>query len=200
MQSGNNKFVYISNKIADMVIVSVLWLVCSLPVITAGASTSALYHAVIKAVREDKSYAASSFWDAFKMNLKQSTCFHAGTLVCLAAFACSAYGMHHYMGNFAANVYFVFSCICFCVVIVIQLHAYFLIGRFEIRGREFWTVLLKLSGQSIGNNIVMLLVGVFAVEIALYYPPLVLVVPAGFVYVISFVEEKRFGTYIKLRD
>lgn len=197
MQSGNYKFVYLFNKLADMVMISALWGILSLPVITMGASTSALYYAVVKAVREDKAYAAASFWSAFKTNLKQSTCFQACALAGMLAFGGTACGMLQFSGNFAANVYFIFSCTCFCIIIVIQMHGYFLIGRYEVRGKEFLSVLLKLSGRDIGHNIMMLLVFVFAAELVLRCPLSVLFVPAGFTYIISYAEEKRFEQYIR---
>lgn len=33
-------------RVADLVILNVLWLLCCLPVVTAGASTTAMYHVV----------------------------------------------------------------------------------------------------------------------------------------------------------
>lgn len=200
MQSENYKIVCMLNKVADMVIVSVLWCVLCLPVITVGASTAALYYAVVKAVREDKAYVVSSFLSAFKKNFRQCTCFHAGALVCMLAFGSTVYGMYQFLGNFAANVYLVFSCLCFLVILTAQLHACFLIGRFEICGREFWSVLLRLCGNGIGNNVLMLSVFVFAAELVFWQPLTVLFVPAGAVFLLSFMEEKRFGKYIRYDD
>lgn len=60
-------------KIADFVILNLLWLVCSIPVITIGASTTALYTVTLKIVRNEEGYIARGFLKAFKENLKQST-------------------------------------------------------------------------------------------------------------------------------
>lgn len=59
------------NKIIDLVVLSLVWAVCSLPIITIGASSAALYYAVVKAVRRDRSHAVREFWHAFKGNLKR---------------------------------------------------------------------------------------------------------------------------------
>ena len=200
MQQENYKILSFLNKIADMVILSALWCICSLPVVTAGASTSALYHTVVRSVREDRAYAAPSFWKEFKRDLKQSTVFCIGALVITLAFAATAYEMYHFLGNFAANVVFVFSCICICVGLTVQIHAYFLIGRFEIRGRAFVSALLKMSGGGVVSNILTFLVLLFAVEVIIWYPVFLLIVPAGFVFVISFMEEKRFRKYIRWNE
>ena len=70
------------SKIGDLVFVNVLWLVCSIPVITAGASTLGLFTVVNKmAAKEDYSVRAD-FFRAFKRDFRQST---ALWLVVLAA-------------------------------------------------------------------------------------------------------------------
>lgn len=58
-------------KAADLLILSLLWLAGCLPLITIGTSTTALYYASIKAVREEGS-PAKNFVKSFKENWKQS--------------------------------------------------------------------------------------------------------------------------------
>lgn len=59
-------------RVSDIVVLSVLWLLCSLPVITIGASTSALYYTVMKLVRQRGDSSMSMFFHAFKENFKAS--------------------------------------------------------------------------------------------------------------------------------
>lgn len=59
------------NKIIDLVVLSLVWTLGCLPVVTAGVSCSALYYAVVKAVRRDRSHAVREFWRSFKSNLKK---------------------------------------------------------------------------------------------------------------------------------
>ena len=60
-------------KIFDCMVLSVLWLVFSLPVITMGAASTALYSAVYHHIVKDESYLWKSFWGAFRDNFKRST-------------------------------------------------------------------------------------------------------------------------------
>lgn len=60
-------------KMSDLVILNLLWLVCSIPVITLGASTTALYSVVIKMVKDEESYIVKSFFSSFRENFKQAT-------------------------------------------------------------------------------------------------------------------------------
>ena len=50
-----------------------LWLICSLPIVTAGASTTALYDVMQKVVLNEESRIISSFFSSFKKNFIQAT-------------------------------------------------------------------------------------------------------------------------------
>nr|WP_288825647.1 YesL family protein [uncultured Clostridium sp.] len=60
-------------KFGDLIILNVLWIVCSLPVFTIGASTTAVYYVTLKLARDDDGYTIRSFFKSFKENFKQST-------------------------------------------------------------------------------------------------------------------------------
>lgn len=67
----DGKFARALQKVADVIIVSVLWLVGCLPLVTIGTSTTALYYASIKAVLGEGTI-AKNFFKSYKENLKQS--------------------------------------------------------------------------------------------------------------------------------
>lgn len=58
-------------KIRDWILLSVLWLVCSVPVITFGASTAALYYCALKMAKKEEISIFKSFFKSFKENFKQ---------------------------------------------------------------------------------------------------------------------------------
>lgn len=60
-------------KIADIVIVNLLTILCCIPVITAGASFTAMHYCCLKIVRNEESSIAKQFFHSFKDNFKQST-------------------------------------------------------------------------------------------------------------------------------
>lgn len=61
------------NLIADLVILHLLWVLCSIPIFTMGASTTALYYACMKRVRTKEGYITRNFFNSFKENFRQST-------------------------------------------------------------------------------------------------------------------------------
>ncbi|OOM82242.1 hypothetical protein CLPUN_03810 [Clostridium puniceum] len=60
-------------RISDLMILNFLWIICSLPIITIGASTTALYEVTLKLVNEEEGYLFKGFFKAFKENLKKAT-------------------------------------------------------------------------------------------------------------------------------
>ena len=61
------------NLVFDLVIMHFIWLVCSLPIFTIGASTTALYYTFMKRTRRDEGYIWKNYFSSFKSNFKQAT-------------------------------------------------------------------------------------------------------------------------------
>ena len=59
------------SRICDLMILNILCIICCLPVVTAGASITALYTITLKMVRGEESYIFKGFLKAFKENFKQ---------------------------------------------------------------------------------------------------------------------------------
>lgn len=58
---------------SSLVILNLLWVLCCMPLITAGAATSALYAVIIQMIRGEDAYIAKSFFASMKQNLRQGT-------------------------------------------------------------------------------------------------------------------------------
>jgi len=57
--------------IIDVIFAGMLWMMVSLPVITIGPASAALYYAISKTVRRGRGRLGASFFGAFKCNFKQ---------------------------------------------------------------------------------------------------------------------------------
>lgn len=68
----NPVFSFIS-RIGDVMLLSFLWLITSLPIITLGASTTALFDCCIRIIRSRDSSVIKDYFKAFKSNFKQAT-------------------------------------------------------------------------------------------------------------------------------
>lgn len=71
--SMDSKFFAALGKVADLIILNVLFLITSIPIITIGASCTALYSVTLKMVKNEESYIAKSYFKNFISNFKQAT-------------------------------------------------------------------------------------------------------------------------------
>lgn len=60
-------------KITDILVLSLLWLLCSLPIVTIGASTTAAYYVGLKLVVNEENYVSKMFFKAFRDNFLKGT-------------------------------------------------------------------------------------------------------------------------------
>lgn len=72
-------------KLCDVVKLNLLWLLCSLPVVTIGASTIAAYSVTLQMAEGTEGYIGRAFFKEFKRNLKQG--IPMGLLAIVAAYA-----------------------------------------------------------------------------------------------------------------
>ena len=62
----DNKFFQGLGKIIDVICLSAFLVFLCIPIVTAGAATTALYYTVNKVIRNNRSYIGREFWHAFK--------------------------------------------------------------------------------------------------------------------------------------
>lgn len=71
--SYESRFSQILLKLCYACYLNLLWFVCSIPIFTVGASTTALYYTSLKIIRGEESYAGRMFFRSFKENFRQAT-------------------------------------------------------------------------------------------------------------------------------
>ena len=69
------------NKIGDIIIWNLLFVLCSLPLVTTGPALTALYHCTLRTVKGNNNGTVKTFFRAFKQNFFQSFIAWVGILV-----------------------------------------------------------------------------------------------------------------------
>ena len=65
-------FTFLS-RLADLFWLNLLYILCCIPVITAGAATTALYYVTLKMAKDEEGYITKSYFKSFKDNFVQAT-------------------------------------------------------------------------------------------------------------------------------
>ena len=71
--SMDSKFFTVMSRVADLVMLNLIFLLCCIPIVTIGASVTALNYVTLKMARNEESYIIKGFFKSFKENFKQST-------------------------------------------------------------------------------------------------------------------------------
>lgn len=69
----DNIIIRVLTRVFDFIVLNVLWVLCGVPIITIGASTTALYSMMLKIVANEEGYIIRGFFEDFKKNFRQST-------------------------------------------------------------------------------------------------------------------------------
>lgn len=204
--SHDGQVIGILEKIGNVIILSVLWIICSIPVITVVASTASLYYAVVKTVRKEMGYPVKEFFRMFsKCILKGIALF-----VILAIFIAVLILGRIYAGDenavflpSSAEARFILCVVYDALLVLTMLPGIYIspvLSRFKLRNTDILKMSFVMSIRYI--YITALLIASIAVVLYLQYRILpmwtVVIMPGAMAYVLSFPFEYVMKRYIKV--
>lgn len=118
------------SRIADLVILNLLWLLFCLPVFTIGVSTAAMYRVTLNQVRGEGGGVVRSFWAAFKLNFKQGVLLF---LILLLPTLLVIYELWLYLSGAVSQSLWMGVIFCFPALLVALIGAYIypLLAQFD---------------------------------------------------------------------
>lgn len=103
-------------RLADLVILNFLFIICCLPIITIGASFTALYSMTLKMIKNEELYIVKGFFQSFKENFYQSTIIGIITLAISIMLYLSLRALP-LVSNILITALFILGCFTFfCIV------------------------------------------------------------------------------------
>lgn len=93
--SYESRLSQIALRLAYGCYLNLLWLVCSLPIITVGASTTALYAVTLKIARNEEGNITTQFFRAFVRDFRQATTLWLVVLALSLLLGCDIYVLFH---------------------------------------------------------------------------------------------------------
>lgn len=119
-------------KIAYSAYLNVLWFLCCLPIVTAGASTTALFYVTLKMAKNEEGNITKSFFRAFKENFRQGTIIWLILLGLGILLALDGYVFYHMRFE---NVFWTIGTAIFLVALaayaIILMYIFPLLSRFQ---------------------------------------------------------------------
>lgn len=187
------------NKMTDLILLNALWLVCSLPVVTIGASTTAMYYVCILSIRQGDGYVVRRFFKSFRENFVKATILWLMILV-LGAILAGDLFFWYWLGTPFGKVLFVLSMTVEAAFAMVCLYLFPVLAKLRGNMRQ---VIHNAAAFAVGylpyTLILMILTGLF-VYMNIISPGMnaisVFIGFAGLVYIKSFFLYKVFMNHI----
>ena len=163
-------------KVADMMILNLLVIFCSIPIITMGASLTAMHYVALRVVRNEESYITKDFFKSFKMNFKQATVIWLFMLVIGALIGYDIF----IMTSTAVKIPTVIKVITLVVTAILALTTSFvfpLLSKFDNTSVNIFKNSFAISIAKLPRAVIMVIVSLAPIAILFmpkYFPFLVL--------------------------
>lgn len=176
--SYDSKFSQIMLKLCYGCYLNLLWLICSVPLVTAGAATSALYDVTLRIAREEEPPLTRQFFKAFRENFRQATVLWLILLGVGALLGTDAYILYHLYKSTAGMVsvmctlglaLIIAAAICYVVVLM---YVFPLIA--SVKNTNF--AMLK-NALLIGIHYLFCTILVFAIHFAMFFAVVAIYTP-----------------------
>ena len=139
----DNKINIIIGKIGDVIIANLLFILCSIPIITIGAAWTSLHFCCLKLVKGNLDGVTKTFFSSFKKNFKQATI--TWVLVLLGAlFLLTGIGFLKQMSGGLANIYLYIYYAAAVLLILFTLYVFPVIATFENTLKRLYSTSIAL--------------------------------------------------------
>ncbi len=170
------------NKFVQMIYIGLLWFLCSLPVLTAGAATTALYEVLLKMQKDEEGAVGTAFFRGFRSNLKCSLPVWIPILLAEAVF-----GVNLFYYAILGGREFLVQSVVFGILLVLSLtvygYAFPVMAKFENTTQGTFRMVFLLAVRNPGWTIVITVIQVLTVLICwgfLYFPTMFIMGISGY--------------------
>ena len=196
----DSKITQFIEKIADLIILSMLWAIATATVICAGPAGVALYHVSAKSIRKDRKTVTSTFFEAIRDNWKAA--IPAGIL--LIIFLASAYvvdfpnvmRLFSYNGN-VELVQGILSVVKILLVAGIGLYLLPILSRFRIGIVRAIAFSVMFVFRHLITTVCVIALLIFAIVLIVWQPVLIMIVPGLYGLLWSAAVDRILKRYMR---
>ncbi len=147
------------SRVADLIILNLLFLLCCIPIVTIGPAITAMYYVTMKMVRNEESYIARSFFKSFKENFKQGIAIWMMALVLILLEFMDFFIMKQLSGGIYTVVKYGLLVIALLMAMILQ-YVFPLLAKFYNTVKNTIRNALLMSLRHLPYTILMLLINI----------------------------------------
>lgn len=184
-------------RFADYFILSMMWMVCCVPLVTAGTASIALYDTVAHCLRYQDDTLARRFFSTFKKELLRGV-----LLTLLWAVVCYLLNVGYQIicqlggGDAAWTVFSIVYFVTLFVPLGVICWAVALESRFAYRFGELHKTALAFTFAHLPQTAAIVVIFVVVLNVVINFPFFVMILPAAMAHLQSVFIEKVFAKYM----
>jgi len=182
----------------DLMVLNLLWTLCSLPVITMGPATCGLYRVTLKLARDESAHPVQEFFGAIRENFKSGLLLGLLAIVLAVVAVVDAWFALQQSG-FLRTLYLALAILIAIVFLVVISFGFALQAMFENPLKVQLQNAFRLPFASLPKTLMLWLILLMPVLLILLLPPVVME-EVGFLYVILGVSGPVYAGSRILRD
>lgn len=183
--------------IADIIILSCIWWICCIPIVTIGDATTAFFYVMGKKIRQESTNVFKDFFKALKENFMQS--LGMNIIMLIAMFSMSIYiymtfysvmeKNNHMMWLLPITIIFAFE------ILNIFTYAWALLSRFHMKTKEIIKTAIIMTHKHLLTSLGNVCAFVIGFMIIYHVPLIVFCLPGIIITLSSVLIQKIFATY-----
>ena len=166
-----NPFIQFLVRVGDLMILNLLFILCSLPVVTLGASLTAMHRVTQNMLFEQEEPIIKSFFRAFRQNFKQSTLAWLVELVVIVSLACDVLLVMAYFDGGLAKAMYILVAVLAILVAGVFSYLMPLIARYENGTRQQVNNAVVLAIIKLPKTLLLMLLNLLPVILLLISVP-----------------------------
>ncbi len=189
------------SKAGQCILLSMIWILTSIPIVTIGTSSAALYYAVVKSIKKNRGYPVKEYFRAWKRNFLRGTAFSivilllAGLMVYNREVITDTAADTSFEGGML-SAYVIYDGILLLLA-MLSLYLFPVLSRFSMKASDLVKLSFLLSVKYIYYTVPLLcgVVALIVLQIRILPMWTVVILPAAWVYVSSVWIEKAMRKY-----
>lgn len=165
----DSPFIRVLNRLADLIYLNLLMTICCIPIITIGASMTALHYVLLKMVKNEEGYITKSFFKSFKQNFKQATLIWLTLLLAICILAGDFLIFRYSQINFPGWLQIVLLAVAILVLFA-TIHLFPLLARYENSIVNTYRNSLFMGILNLPKTVVMMLCWLLPIAIIIFIP------------------------------
>lgn len=189
------------NAVGQLIVASIIWGVCCLPVFTIGPASTALYYCTVKVVRRGRGTVWGEFFRSFRENFWPGVMFNLGFLAASALVALLALPHLNALRQTGAADGMLY--VCFGLVLLyiwLVPYVYPVLSRFAYNMRDVLKLSLYIGVMHFGKTALLLVLLAAVAALGVSNGALLILLPGAYCYAASLLLEPEFKAASKPDD